>query len=52
VITELLLPQYNGFEVLKEIKRINPEMQVITQTANVMNNMKQTCFEAGFDEFI
>lgn len=52
VITELLLPQLNGFDVLREIKRINPEIQVITQTANVMNNMKQNCFEAGFDEFI
>jgi len=52
VITELLLPQLNGFEVLREIKRINPYMQVITQTANVMNNMKQTCLNAGFDEFI
>ncbi|MFT3738475.1 MAG: response regulator [Breznakibacter sp.] len=52
VITELLLPQLNGFDVLKEIKRINPEMQVITQTANVMNNMRQNCLEAGFEEFI
>jgi CheY-like chemotaxis protein len=52
VITELLLPQLNGFDVLREIKSLNPKIRVITQTANVMNNMKQTCLEAGFDEFI
>jgi len=52
VITELLLPQINGFDVLNEIKRTNPNMQVITQTANVINNMKQTCLDAGFNEFI
>lgn len=52
VITELLLPQLNGFDVLNEIKRINPNMQVITQTANVINNMRQTCLNAGFNEFI
>jgi CheY-like chemotaxis protein len=52
VITELLLPQLNGFDVLNEIKKLRSDIPVITQTANVMNNMKQTCLDAGFDEFI
>jgi CheY-like chemotaxis protein len=52
VLTELLLPNIDGFGVLKEIRRLNPYLPVVAQTANVMNNMKHTCLEAGFDEFI
>ena len=52
IITELLLPFMNGFEVLKEIRRINPAIPVIVQTAHVVNNMQHTCINAGFSEFI
>jgi CheY-like chemotaxis protein len=51
-LTELLLPNIDGFGVLKEIRRLNPYLPVVAQTANVMNNMKHTCLEAGFDDFI
>ena len=52
VITELKLPGIDGFGVLQEIKKINPNIPVIAQTANVVNNMKYTCLNAGFSEFI
>ncbi|NVO09034.1 MAG: response regulator [Bacteroidales bacterium] len=52
VITELKLPGIDGFGVLNEIRKTNPNIPVIAQTANVVNNMKYTCLNAGFCEFI
>ena len=52
VITELKLPKVDGFGVLKEIRKIDPSTPFIAQTANVLNNMKYTCLNAGFNEFI
>ena len=52
VITELKLPKVDGFGVLKEIRKIDPSTPIIAQTANVLNNMKYTCLNAGFNEFI
>lgn len=52
VLTELLLPNIDGFGVLKEIRSRKPDLPVIAQTANVMNNMKNNCLCAGFNEFI
>ena len=52
VLTELLLPNIDGFGVLKEIRKINPVIPVIAQTTQVVNNMKHCCLCAGFNEFI
>ncbi len=52
VITELKLPGIDGFGVLKEIRKTNSNIPVIAQTANVLNNMKYTCLNTGFNEFI
>jgi CheY-like chemotaxis protein len=52
VLTELLLPNIDGFGVLKEIRRLNPHLPIVAQTANVMNNMKYNCLCAGFNQFI
>lgn len=52
VITELKLPNIDGFGVLKEVRKINPTIPVIAQTAHVINNMKYCCLCAGFNEFI
>ena len=52
VITELKVPGIDGFGILKEIRKINSNIPVIAQTAHVVNNMKYTCLNAGFNEFI
>jgi CheY-like chemotaxis protein len=52
VITELILPNVGGFGVLNEIRKINPVIPVIAQTAHVVNNMKHSCLNAGFNDFI
>lgn len=52
IITELRLPKTDGFGVLKEVRKIIPNIPVITQTASVLDNMKCNCLNAGFNEFI
>lgn len=52
VISELKLPKVDGFEVLRQIREENQEMPVWAQTAVVVNSMKESCLNAGFNEFI
>lgn len=52
VITELKLPEIDGFGVLREIRKINPKIPIIAQTATVVNNTKCTCLNAGFNEYV
>ncbi len=52
VITEIIVPEQDGFEIVKAIKRINPSVPVIAQTACVFNNMEKRCLETGFNEYI
>lgn len=52
VVTELKLPGIDGFGILREARKLNPNIPVIVQTANVVNSMKQVCLNIGFSEFI
>jgi CheY-like chemotaxis protein len=52
VITELKLPEIDGFGVLSEIRKINPNIPIIAQTATVVNNTKFNCLNCGFNEYI
>jgi len=52
VITELKLPEIDGFGVLRAIRKINPTIPIIAQTATVVNNSKFTCLNSGFSEYI
>ncbi|HEY4785720.1 MAG TPA: response regulator [Bacteroidales bacterium] len=52
IITEIKVPIVNGFTILHEIRRIKPAIPIIAQTASVLNNMKEKCLEAGFNEFL
>lgn len=52
VISEIKLPKLDGFEVLRQIRKENPEIPVWTQTAVVLHSIKERCLSAGFNEFI
>ncbi len=52
VLLDIQLPDINGFEVIKQLRYINPHVKVIAQTAYVSEKDKQLCFDAGFDGFL
>ncbi len=52
VLLDIQLPDFNGFEVLKQLRYINPKVKVIAQTAYVSEKDKNMCYEAGFDGYI
>jgi PAS domain S-box-containing protein len=52
VLMDIQLPVLNGFEATRLIKKINPQIPIIAQTAYAMSNDKKKAFEAGCDDFI
>ncbi len=52
VLLDIQLPDINGFEVIKQLRYINPDVIVIAQTAYVSEKDKHRCIEAGFDGYI
>lgn len=51
VLLDLQLPELNGFDVLKHIKSLIPDLPVLMQTANSWNNEEENCFKAGCNGF-
>jgi CheY-like chemotaxis protein len=51
VLLDLQLPEIDGLKTLHLIKRYNPYLPVIIQTANSWNNEEEICNEAGSDGF-
>jgi CheY-like chemotaxis protein len=51
VLLDLQLPELNGLDVLKQVKKALPKLPIIMQTANTLNNEDIICFEAGCDGF-
>ncbi|MFC2151794.1 PAS domain-containing protein [Bacteroidota bacterium] len=52
VLMDIRLPDINGFETTQEIKKINPKLPVIAQTAYAMYNDREMCLENGCDDYI
>jgi CheY-like chemotaxis protein len=51
VLLDLQLPEMNGLQVLQKIKKFNPSLPVIIQTANSWNNEEDSCVKAGCEGF-
>lgn len=52
VLMDIQLPGINGLEATKAIKKWQPELPVIAQTAFAMIDDKEACFAAGCDGYI
>lgn len=52
VMLDLTMPGINGFEVLKQIKSINPDTRVIVASADVQSLTRAQVFEVGADGFV
>jgi two-component system chemotaxis response regulator CheY len=52
VMLDLTMPGINGFEVLKQLKNINPNVKVIVASADVQSMTRDLAFREGADGFI
>lgn len=52
VLMDMLMPEVNGFEATREIKKISPNLVVLATTANAYEEDEIACREAGCDGFI
>ncbi len=52
VLLDLNMPDINGIEILKKIKKERGDLPVIIQTAYAMNGEKERCRMAGCDYYI
>ncbi len=52
IFMDIKMPVMDGFEALKEIKKINPKQIVIAQTAFARIEDEYEIYNAGFDQYI
>ncbi|MFO7657386.1 MAG: ATP-binding protein [Bacteroidales bacterium] len=51
-LIDIQLPDIDGYEVLQGLRKINPEILAIAQTAFTCESEKEKCLKSGFDAFI
>jgi PAS domain S-box-containing protein len=52
ILMDVQMPEMNGMDATRNIKKIRKSLPIIAQTANAIAEEKQKCFEAGFDDFV
>jgi CheY-like chemotaxis protein len=52
ILMDIRLPDTNGLELTRIIRKENPNLPIIAQTAFSFAEDKQECFQAGCNDFI
>jgi len=52
VLMDIKLPDMDGYKATKEIKKLDPKIPVIAQTAYAMTQEREKCMNAGCDDYI
>ncbi|NOQ25988.1 MAG: PAS domain-containing protein [Bacteroidales bacterium] len=52
VLMDIRLPDMDGFETTRRIKKISPKLPVIAQTAYAMSNDRENCLKNGCDDYV
>lgn len=52
VLLDLQMPELNGYDTLKLIKKDHPEIKIVAQTAYALANEKEQIMDSGFDGYI
>ncbi|MBN2274160.1 MAG: response regulator [Bacteroidales bacterium] len=52
VLMDLQLPVFDGLEAIRQIREFKPNLPIIVQTANAMNDEYEKCIEAGGDGYV
>jgi CheY-like chemotaxis protein len=52
ILMDIQLPGMSGIEATKAIREINTEVPIIAATANVFDDDKTACMDAGCNDFV
>jgi two-component system cell cycle response regulator DivK len=52
VLMDIKLPDVDGYITTREMKKLNPDIPVIAQTAYAMVQEREKCLQAGCDDYI
>lgn len=52
ILMDINMPKMDGIEATRIIKKSNPEIIIVVQTAFILSGEERMCQEAGCDEFI
>lgn len=52
ILMDLNMPVMDGYEAMRIIKSRHPSIPIIAQTAYTMNNDRNRCLQAGFNDYI
>ncbi len=52
LITDLLMPEMNGINLIKELKNNHVDLKVIVLTADIQKTVKEECLKLGVLKFL
>ncbi|MCD4773634.1 MAG: response regulator [Bacteroidales bacterium] len=52
VLMDIHMPELNGFEATRKIKKINHNIPIVMQTAYILSGEEDKSYEAGCDDFL
>jgi len=52
VLMDIKLPDFDGYEAMKGMRKINPDIPIIAQTAYAMEEEKDKILKSGFNNYI
>ncbi len=52
ILMDINMPVMDGYEAMRIIKSLHPDLPIIAQTAYTLNNDRHKCLKAGFNDYI
>lgn len=52
ILMDVELPELDGYDATKEIKKINPKIPIIMQTAHALLEEKEIAIKSGCNDFV